>query len=420
MASDVSPYPTRATEFLGGTLTRDNLNAQLGLFQIASGAFENDIIRLFNGNYGHANMARSRNVESRMPPAEALLETIRKGLIGSLTDFVHDSGFGLTDLNIVVDLVYQLAEYREEGVLFFPDVYLVKPTDALDPLSMIAPGADRLNLKNANLDSEFSARVLKDCAALANHGWSVFVEVSGNEGRYGLFRSEQLPVSVSSAELLADPDTASGTVMLIRNCSKNCVELISGAGRSMEFALTSSKPASEPVAHSLSVLAAAAVSALEEPMKSQIRPYIERTLSSVCQQCHGTIIAVLSAETGPIPNSLTDGVVLEVPVDLADAFSGLSEEESASALSRLSARETLVRGMIQSDGITILGSDGTVRAFSVFVKPNDEERGSMDEMDIKGGARSRAYQLLKLRLGDTLDCVFFRSQDGKMECTVKA
>lgn len=120
---------------------------------------------------------------------------------------------------------------------------------------------------------------------------------------------------------------------------------------------------------------------------------------------------MLRGEIRELPIELHDGVRLDEPVDLLAAFHELQGQGSAATLSRLLARQTLFRGMIQSDGITILNSSGKILAFRVFVKPNEDEQGKMNQLNIRGGARSRAFELMKLRLGNSLSCVFFRSQD---------
>jgi len=339
-------------------------------------------------------------------------------LIGALTDFVNESGF-LAQINMIVELVYELAEYREEDIRFFPSVYVVKRHDDSDTLAIIAPGADRIGLKTTEMIEGCGAMILKDTAAMADSGWSIFVDVSDATLRYGLFRSEMLPVSLSSADHMADPDAKSGSGILLRNCARNCVELVSSDGKRLEFGLTATKPTPNSVSESFRKLAIEATRSIPETQRDQALSYIQRLIVQVCQQCHGTIIAVLRSDIQELPPEYHDGVRLEEPVDLLAAFHELKGDGTAATLSRLLARETLFRGMIQSDGITILNSSGQIMAFRVFVKPNEGEQGKMNQLNIRGGARSRAFELMKLRLGNSLSCVFFRSQDGNTMCEVK-
>lgn len=346
------------------------------------------------------------------------LDSIRNGIIGSLSDFITESKFGVVELELIVELVYELSNYREEDVAFYPNVYIVKRSNNVDALSIIAPSADRIPLGQVTDWGSAGAVVLKNSASLAEEGWSIYIEIGEDCAKYGVFRSEQLPISISSSEVLADPDTGLGIGILIRNCAKNCVQLLTGAGRRMEFALTSAKPSSEPISNAFAQLAMELTKAIDNSIQPTVRQYFERLLFRIIQRCHGTLIAVVPAELGLLPTAFSDGVVLQEPIDFVSALLELQEHTSASALARLESMETILRGMVHNDGITILSADGKIRAFRIFVRATEEERSKMDGLDIRGGARSRAYEILKLRLGNPLTCVFFRSQDGKTNCMV--
>jgi hypothetical protein len=70
-------------------------------------------------------------------------------------------------------------------------------------------------------------------------------------------------------------------------------------------------------------------------------------------------------------------------------------------------------GMINSDGLVIIGANGTILAYRVFLKSEDPERNRLPDL---GGGRRRTYELMKLRLGTVFQAVLFRSQDGETEC----
>jgi hypothetical protein len=353
-----------------------------------------------------------------MPATAPIIETIRKGLIGTLTDFAHDAGFQ-SQVNLIVELVYKLAEYREEDVLFFPSVYLVKRADDSDTLSIIAPAAERIFLRSVDIADYGGGRILKDSAALADGGWSIYIDVSEPVVRYGLFRSEFLPISLSSADRMADPDSVSGSALLIRNCAQNSVELMASDGKRMEIGLTAARPSNVSVSEAFMKLAVEVTRSVAEPNRIAATKYIQRLITQICQRCHGTMIVVIPYGSSVVPDTFRDGVVLEEPVDLLGAFQQLSGETTAATLARLFAHESVLKGMIQSDGITVLSSDGRVLAFRVFVKPDDQERQALAKIDLRGGARSRAFELLKMRVGEAIACVFFRSQDGDTQCWVE-
>ena len=347
------------------------------------------------------------------PPPK--IETIRNGLIGSLNDFVQDAGFH-SHVNLVADLVYSLAEYREEDIPFYPSVYLVSNAGDSETLNVLAPGAERVVLGSAD-SIDCCKRILKDSAALADGGWSIFVVVSDAQPKYGLFRSELLPFSRSSSDHMADPSTDSGKALLVRNCSKNCVELLASDGKRMEFGLTAARPTAESTSEAFWKLANSATELISKELQEASIGYFVRLIALICQRSHGTIIVVL--EHMSVPEEFQDGVILDEPIDLLKSFEELQVDEKAHSLSSLIAKESLLRGIVQSDGITVLNKLGQVVAFRVFVKPNESEIGALANEVIEGGARSRAFQLLTLRLGAQLACAFFRSQDGQTKCVVK-
>jgi hypothetical protein len=66
--------------------------------------------------------------------------------------------------------------------------------------------------------------------------------------------------------------------------------------------------------------------------------------------------------------------------------------------------------MIDSDGVVVFGSDGSVLGYHVFLQPNDEEKLNVPEF---GGGRRRTFGLMRIRLNAVFSAVFFRSQDGE-------
>lgn len=60
----------------------------------------------------------------------------------------------------------------------------------------------------------------------------------------------------------------------------------------------------------------------------------------------------------------------------------------------------------------VLGPDGTVRAYSCFIR---EAPPASTGAFVLGGARRRAYELLRSQLGTALIACLYRSQDGAIE-----
>lgn len=107
------------------------------------------------------------------------------------------------------------------------------------------------------------------------------------------------------------------------------------------------------------------------------------------------------------------------PIPLIQTMLTAVKTKTASDALLLRSQESLLRGMISSDGVTILGTDGSIRAFRVFVhgpgkKPGNQQRAA------SGGARSRAFEVLRGYLRKPLRAILFRSQDGRTELEVES
>jgi len=61
--------------------------------------------------------------------------------------------------------------------------------------------------------------------------------------------------------------------------------------------------------------------------------------------------------------------------------------------------------MLHHDGVTVFSSKGKVLGYHVFVKPDGSEKE-----EIVGGARTRAFEVLKL--SNVFESCFYKSQDG--------
>lgn len=339
--------------------------------------------------------------------------SIRKSLIGDIFDFVKDSGFGSSSAaEIVADLAFYLSEYREEDIPLFPDVYIVERTHEANVLSSLAPGCERIPIGTTPI-SHCGAKCLKDCAPLAERGWAIFLAIDDKQAQYGLFRAFDLPVAVTASESLTDHDSEAGAVILIRNCASKCVELIDGTGQHLELSLTPVSPSSQAVSTHLRSLAQIIVQDTSPDDREALQGYFERVLTESIRSSHGALVAVVQSDLTSLPAEFSEYVALSSPLGFEEAFRSLRISRDATSLSLLQARETLLSGMIASDGVTILGTNATLRAFRLFVRPTEAESKAM--ASVRGGGRTRAFEVLKSRIGAPFVAAFFRSQDGRTE-----
>ena len=114
--------------------------------------------------------------------------------------------------------------------------------------------------------------------------------------------------------------------------ASGCVELRNHKGEVYSM-LLSDKPATSPLPQAYTTeLVKLICKNLNDTLKEASRTYLEKTIRTALNSCHGTIIAV--AKTKKVPASLSDGVVLKEPLDVASVCPLWALPELLSHLSR--------------------------------------------------------------------------------------
>jgi hypothetical protein len=147
-------------------------------------------------------------------------------------------------------------------------------------------------------------------------------------------------------------------------------------------------------------------------VQEQTRSFYRKVFLEVLRAEHGTLAAVMPAGRNVIPARLREGVPLLPRISMPDRVRELANKTDSESERRLEASGTMVVGMLLSDGITLFGSDGTVRAYNIFVKhPREKETGVRP----LGGARTRTFNVMVGLVGTELTAAFMNSQDGRVE-----
>jgi hypothetical protein len=290
----------------------------------------------------------------------------------------------------------------------------------LDPdvLNLLAPGTHRMMIGRILMDDGAASVVLKNCANLAMNGWAIYVAriqdgQSTPEIEYGVFRALKHAFAQSAEESMRDLDDAT-PVVLIRNRGYLMIELVSINNRSFTASFTSSDITGSPFTDHVHELALAICEGLPTLISDHFFPYIKCLLVDLLQHCHGTLIGVHTpCDNSGCPETMVDGVWLHRPIDLANAHAVAVDAKDAESLADLQSLESILRGMINNDGVVLFDTKGRVIGYRIFLKPNEEEKKAASH---KGGGRRRTYELMKSRLGESLRGVFFRSQDGATDC----
>lgn len=336
--------------------------------------------------------------------------SIRESLQGALQDFIRNNGFSNTHLEeLIRECVGLLAAYREEGELLFPEVYVFAKPEAFKAL---APSAQQITIGRISISPKSAAPIIKKCAPLARGGWAQFVVCEGETLRFGLFRAVRHSLATTTEESLHDLGFEM-PAMLIRNRGHLVVDLRGTNNRTFTVSLRTEVAQESDLSAHVQEFVQAATAGIDNEVRLSFLPYLKRLLVDLLQRCHGTLLAVADEREMTKEIASHDCIPLIPPIAIGELYAAALVGPTADALADLIAAEQIVEGMIHSDGLVIFGTNGSVLAFKMFLRPDETERLKIGD---SGGGRQRAYELMELRLGNPFKAVFFRSQDGATKC----
>lgn len=255
-------------------------------------------------------------------------------------------------------------------------------------------------------------KLLKAAAPLCSGQWKIYIERSANGElcKYGVFCGSSDPTSLTIDEVVLDEYDEKFPVIRITQSATNKVQVRTSAGDEIEFRFNNDQDVAELKTHEHTRLLSYAISKSSGPLSDRFSGYVERILSAAIKDCHGTLIAVVPGNGSALPEKLADIVKINPPFHLYERYQmHIEEGKTAESVSRLQAASELVAGFIGSDGITVFNEAGYVLGYRAFIHSDTGEKPS------DGGARTRAYESMKLLVGSDLKAAFFRSQDGRTE-----
>lgn len=327
--------------------------------------------------------------------------TFRSQLIGGVNDFCADCGLTLfgNPLNLV-ELVVALARYKEEGVRLNPQVYV---SNDIASLTALLPDGERLKVGSTTANLKGIKEALKKCAPLAIGGWSIYLQEK-NGLEYGVFRGSGNPLSVAIDDVLLEKIDPLAVVKVF-SIAEECVEIRSSNGDYHHVFLDHRKEDSPPPLQYLEQLVQSIVSKSNPENREALSSFLKKILYTAMLESHGCIIGVTNM-TRPPAFLASDGTVLDAPIDFSQLVAQLKKNEIDSSV--LVNKGSLLKGMLNSDGIIIFDNSGRLLAYNCFIKVKHDNK-------FVGGARRRAFAALCAKVGKGLTAAFMQSQDGWTE-----
>jgi hypothetical protein len=343
---------------------------------------------------------------SEPAPGQPQVLSFRHLLTEAAERFLDEAGMpcALT-ADALSELVVTLSRYHEEGASLFPMAFVA---DDLPSMLELVGGTEPIAIGTGPRSRATVQRALKQCSLLGQGRWWALYLLRVPEGfAYGIFRTDPFPLLETPMERLRRLGSRASRVVGVLQLAENVLELCTGDGLSRHVYLSGARADSSPPTAALEDLAHAATRDVAPLLRQVARSFFHRVLFEVMQGSHGALVAVLPRERARSA-LFVDGIILDEPVDTVACIARyLAKPEDATA-SAVRAGAQLLRGMMSTDGVTVLRSDGCVVGYNVFVRHPE----SLSPEPVVGGARRRSYEVLCAWLGTELSAAFMRSQDG--------
>jgi hypothetical protein len=335
--------------------------------------------------------------------------SIKSVLLGEVVTFLADENMPcLITQDGVVELINQLAFYKEEGKPLFPEIYIF---DDFELVRKVLTPFQFLQIGNGEKTKQTMLKALKKCAPLSEDGWSIYILRRENSFEYGIFRTGTSILSVSIAETLIDKGTDDLKAILIHQVSDKIVELkgVNAAPLIISYG-TNDDAKSSPLENQYKFIEGI-IEKVEPSIKEQVGTFYKKLFLNVLQKGHGTLACVIDDKKKELPKKLKDGIVLDPRIDAQTLIKNILTTPDLLSNTVLESNLSLAVGMMQSDGITVFTNSGEIAAFNVFVKHPEK----ISKVQTSGGARSRTFHTLCDMIGSGLEAAFIQSQDGKIE-----
>jgi hypothetical protein len=332
-------------------------------------------------------------------------------LTGAVEEFLRAEAMTGSEIaRSVAELVVTLSRYREEGVPLSPIVFVTD--DSRQLLTQV--GGREIVPVGVGPQSPVTIRnALKLCAPLAKAEWFIFIERLGEMFRYGLFRGDDFVLAHTPIEVLRSITSPSVRIVAVAQLAENVIELRGSQGNSRYVYLSGART-EVPAPIVIEKLVNAATQDVPPPSREDVRALYRHAFLEMLRLAHGALVAVLPPGHDGAPY-FVDRLLLDRPIDLTNLIQRYNESLTDDARAAVQASAHLLQGMLASDGITLLRSDGVVAGYSAFVHHLPTQMVETTNNPV-GGARQRTFAALSTRVGETLVGAFYYSQDGHADC----
>ncbi|NQX52267.1 hypothetical protein HQN86_01440 [Pedobacter panaciterrae] len=337
--------------------------------------------------------------------------SLTESVSSSIGDFLYFEKFQ-TDPIVkegILALINLISDYHEEGHALFPEVLI---TNDLEFFKSI-PNKEIL-INEAELSVDEFKDVVKLCAPLAINNWIIFIEIKDKKLKYGLVSAEMSDTSPSLYNQTVGAlkeEIPNTTIAYIKSLGQKTVEL-AGLSRRLIISLNLEDPKgySQNEVHQLSSMI---TEKCDEHYRVNINTFFEKIIDEALKAGHGNLIGIVEDQEDVIMAlkeklNVNGGVYLPMPIDFEELIVYSEQNKDNESSINLRAHSSILKAMLNHDGITIITNKGRVIGYHLLIDPY------VNEGDVlRGGTRSKAY--LSMQNCKFFKCCFYKSQDGNIK-----
>lgn len=331
----------------------------------------------------------------------SVIITNRVACIAKISEILEQELFPHLEIHIngVIDIIDQISDYYEEGNKLYPEVLMMTSRDMMCSY----PGRF-ICLYTGELKERHFKEALKLCAPLAIDNWNIYIILpDDNNIEFGIISTEVKETSLSVREFSLSQTDEDDHLLYIRNVGGKNVEV----ARRDDAILISLSLQEFVTTQDDNILKLVDAIIMDLQDKEETRRFMHKIILDSLNEGHGNLIAVCKEQDmEKVLQNMTGGAMLLPYIDIpellrADRESGRSESAVA-----IKSNVSIVKGMINHDGITIFSTNGKVMAFHCII-----DNSKANDPNSVGGARTKAFDAMKTV--PELNMVFFKSQEGK-------
>lgn len=339
--------------------------------------------------------------------------TFRGQILSEIHDQLNDEGIKFPSCSeLLTELVATLSYFTEEQSVFLPEIVI---SDDFITLRKVFSETFHVSIGQTKADKNAAKTILKSCGPLTIAGWSIFIDIKGSKLHYGLFRQSWMPFSLSIDDTIHSEGDFPAHFMYIRKSFGNAVLISSPKSESRRILFSNQRDTIEDEQKCLNDLIDLLTAHVNENY-DKVQTFLKRTLKQILLKSHGCILTITRVPTEATPKKLGDSVTIDPKLDIARSVQAFSGHEDQTTLSNLQSIPSLMKGMMESDGVVCFSPDAKLLSYRGFAR---SRKGKGSQAGAVGGARRRAFEALCEDVGDELSGVFMQSSDGTMQIRTK-